>query len=81
MKKIKAFFSIKESYRFEVFDLTSLITVFNVAFILMRFWWAPILGIVNCAICMVLNVRSNAHINAYVTQLALIILNIYFLTL
>lgn len=82
MKGIKEFFSITEKeYKFEIWDLTSLITVLNVAFILMGFWWAPILGIVNCIICIIMNVINRVHINNYITQIALIILNIYFLTL
>lgn len=79
---IKDFFCIKEdSYRFEIFDLMALITVLNVSFILMGFWWAPLLGITNCAIGIVLNIRGRCHINTYITQIALIVLNCYFLTL
>lgn len=82
MEMIKKFFGIKEeNYRFEIWDLTSVVTVLNVVFVLMGFWWAPILGIANCIICTVLNVKNNAHINAHVTQIALVVLNIYFLTL
>lgn len=82
MRKIKEFFSIKEDkYTFEIWDLTSIITVLNVALILMGFWWAPILGIVNCIICLIMNVINKVHINNYITQIALVILNIYFLTL
>ena len=79
---MKKFFDIKEEeYRFEIWDLTALITIFNVAFVLMGFWWAPILGLVNCTICLIANVKNHTHINNYVTQVALIILNCYFLTL
>lgn len=79
---MKNFFSIKEEkYVFEMADLTTLITILNVSFILIGFWWAPILGILNCGICIVLNILSNAHINMYITQIALVVLNIYFLTL
>ena len=79
---MKKFFDIKEEeYRFEIWDLTALITIFNVAFVLMGFWWAPILGLANCTICLIANVKNHAHINNYVTQIALIILNCYFLTL
>ena len=79
---MKDFFNIKENnYRFEIYDLTALVTIFNVAFVLMGFWWAPILGLVNCTICLIANVKNHAHINNYVTQIALIILNCYFLTL
>ena len=82
MLMLKEFFSIKEnSYKFEMTDLTTLVTILNVAFILMGFWWAPILGIVNCGICIVLNILNHVHINIYVTQIALVVLNVYFLTL
>lgn len=79
---MREFFRIEEKgYRFEVWDLTALITILNVTFVLMGFWWAPILGLVNCAICLVVNVINRVHINNYVTQIALVVLNIYFLTL
>ena len=79
---MKKFFNItKDKYEFEMADLTTLITILNVAFILMGFWWAPILGIANCVICIGLNIVNHMHINMYITQVALIILNAYFLTL
>ena len=79
---MREFFSIEEKeYKFEIWDLTALITILNVAFILMGFWWAPILGLANCAICLVMNVINKVHINNYITQVALIVLNIYFLTM
>lgn len=79
---MKEFFGIKENtYKFEMADLTTIVTILNVAFILMGFWWAPILGIVNCVVCIALNIIDHAHINMYVTQIALVILNVYFLTL
>ena len=79
---MKKFFEIKTGrYEFEMSDLTTLITILNVVFILMGFWWAPILGIINCSICIVLNIINHMHINMYITQIALIILNIYFLTM
>ena len=81
-KRVKEFFSIKETeYKFEMYDLTSLITILNVAFVLMGFWWAPILGLVNCGMCEVLNVINKQHINAHITQVALVVLNAYFFTL
>lgn len=79
---MKKFFDItSENYEFEIYDLTALITILNVSFILLGFWWAPILGIVNCLICLMANIRNHAHINNYITQIALIVLNCYFLTL
>ena len=80
--KVKEFFNITDKeYKFEMYDLTTLITVLNVAFIIMGFWWAPILGIANCVVFIVLNIINKVHINSYITQIALIILNVYFLTL
>lgn len=81
MQTIKKFFSITESFRFEIFDLTALITILNVALIILGFWWAPILRLVNCFIITILNVKQHAHINAHLTQIALVILNIFFLTM
>lgn len=82
MNRIKNFFSIKEDkYTFEIFDLTALITVLNVALILMGYWWAPICGLINCVIIMVISGHNRLHINTYITQVALIILNVYFLNM
>ena len=79
---MRDFFSIKEEYyRFEIYDLTAILTILNVVFVLMGYWWAPIFGLVNCTICLTVNVVNRLHINAYLTQVALIILNFYFLTL
>ena len=79
---MRDFFNIKEDYyKFEIYDLTAILTILNVVFVLMGYWWAPIFGLVNCVICLTINVINKLHINAYLTQVALIILNIYFLTL
>ena len=56
---MKKFFDIKEDYRFEIWDLTALVTIFNVAFVLMGFWWAPILGLVNCTICLIAKIKKS----------------------
>ena len=49
---MKEFFSITEDkYIFEIWDITTLITVLNVAFVLMGYSWAPLLGIANCILC------------------------------
>lgn len=79
---MKEFFSITEkTYKPEWADLSALLTILNVIFILLGYWWAPIIGIINCVINIVLAVISRAHINIYALNLALVILNIYFLTL
>lgn len=78
---MREFFGITEKFRFEIADLTTVVTILNVALILAGYWWAPVLGIANCIVCLALNVKNHAHINMYVTQVALIVLNVYFLTL
>ena len=79
---MKKFFGINaEKYEFEIWDITTIITILNVAFIVMGFSWAPILGLVNCGICIFLNIKNHNHINSYITQVALVVLNVYFLTM
>ena len=79
---MRKFFGINENkYKFEIWDLTSLITVLNVTFIVMGMWWAPILELVNCTTCIILNIINHNHVNAYITQIALIVLNTYFLSM
>ena len=78
---MKKFFDIKESYKFEMMDMFTILTILNVAFILMGFWWAPIIGLVNCGINIINNIIHRYHINSYIMQIALIVLNLYFLTL
>lgn len=78
---IKKFFSIEKTYTFEISDITTIITILNVAFVIMGAQWAPLLGLVNCIIFFVLNFKNRAHINAWLTQIMLVVLNIYFLTL
>lgn len=78
---LKKFFGIEKSYQFEILDLLSLFTVLNVALVLAGWRFAPMFGLLNCTISMILNIKGRAHINAYIMQIALLVLNIYFLTL
>ena len=78
---MKKFFGIETKYMFEANDLVALFTIANVALIIMGFWWAPIIGLVNCLIGIGLNIKNRVHINLYIMQVAFIVLNIYFLTL
>lgn len=78
---MKEFFGITESFRFEWNDVVAFITLLNVTLVLLGFSWAPILGIANGVLSLALNAKYRAHINLYVMQLAIIILNIYFLSL
>jgi hypothetical protein len=77
---VKDFFSItKEKYCFEWCDFTTILTIANVALIICGWRFAPLIGIFNSIFCIGLSISGRAHINAYVTQLALIILNVYFM--
>lgn len=79
---IKNFFSITaNTYKYEPMDLFTILTVTNVTLVLLGIHWAPALGILNSICAIVQNVKTKAHINGYVMQIALIILNTYFLTL
>lgn len=81
MNKLKKFFGITEAFRLEWADLSAALTTANVALVLLGFWWAPLIGLLNCGINILLSLLNRGHINAYVMNLALIALNIYFLTL
>lgn len=80
---MKKFFGIeKNHYVFEIADLFTLITILNVTLVLCGLWFAPIIGIINCVLCILNNIRvKGVHINSYVTSISFIVLNIYFLTL
>lgn len=82
MNIIKSFFGIeKVNYCFEYMDISALLTVFNVVFVLLGYWWAPFFGLVNCIVSIVIAFSHKTHINFYIIQISLIVLNIYFLTL
>jgi hypothetical protein len=78
---MKKFFGIETKYTFEANDIVALITIANVVLIIMGFWWAPMVGLVNCVVGIGLNIKNRVHINLYIMQVAFIVLNIYFLTL
>lgn len=78
---MKKFFGIEKKYSFEINDLVALVTIANVVLIIAGFWWAPILGLVNCGIGIIVNIINRVHINLYIMQIAFIVLNIYFLTM
>jgi hypothetical protein len=77
---MREFFDIQaQKYVFEWNDVSALLTVLNVVFIIAGCWWAPILGLMNALFTILLNCRHKAHLNLYIIQIALIILNVYFL--
>lgn len=66
-------------YIFEWNDVSTVLTILNVTLIICGFWFAPIFGLLNCGLGLTLNIKDKAHANLYLTQAALIALNIYFL--
>lgn len=79
---MKEFFGITEKqYKFEMMDVNTLLTVINVTLVLMGIPWAPYVGIMNCGLSIIIAARGITHINFYIIQFALVVLNCYFLTL
>lgn len=79
---MKAFFGIETNkYIFEWSDITTALTILNVMLVLAGFTQAPWVGIINCLLGLALNIKFRTHINMYIMQIALIVLNFYFLTL
>lgn len=66
-------------YIFERMDLTALFTVLNLIAI-MAFDKGPYIGIPVNIIGLIWDLRQKCHINQIVMRLALIVMNIYFLT-
>ena len=79
---MRKFFGIESNkYVFEWADVTTGLTILNVVLVLVGIAWAPVIGIVNSILGLILNIRFKTHLNMYVMQLALIVLNVYFLNL
>lgn len=79
---MRKFFGIEsDKYVFEWGDVTTGLTILNVVLVLVGIAWAPVIGIVNSILGLILNIKFKTHLNMYVMQLALIVLNVYFLNL
>lgn len=77
---MKQFFNISQSkYQFNIFDVTALFTVLNVIGLICGIYYAPIVGIVNCIINIVFTIKKHGYVNNYITQIALLVLNFFFL--
>ena len=80
MRGLKEFFGIEGRFRFEWGDLTALLTLLNVGCLISWFWWAPLIGLANCLLSLALfALNKGTHVNLWVMQGALIVLNIFFL--
>lgn len=65
----------------EWMDISTLLTIVNVVLVIAGWHYAPLFGLVNAGAGLVVAKRAAAHINTYLMNTALIILNIYFLNL
>lgn len=80
IKRVREFFGIESNkIRVEWMDIATILTVINVALIIAGFWWAPIVGIINATANIIIMIIKKGHINGYIMQAALLIMNIYFL--
>lgn len=66
-------------YKFEIGDIFAVLTILSVTFIIMGYWWAPLLSLINCIGNLIYGYKNKLHINFFCIQLALIVLNTYFL--
>lgn len=68
-----------KKYEFDFSDITTLISVIAVILTICGFWWATIIFIINCIVCLVYTLLYIRRINLIILQFALLALNIYFL--
>lgn len=77
---MKKMFGIESNhYKFEWQDISTALTVINVALIFCGFPWAPLVGILNASMNLILSVKRPTHVNLYVMNFALLAMNLYFL--
>ena len=81
MERVKQFFKIEESFRWEYNDLRALITVVNVALIMIFGLSIAWFGLAVAVIGTIKDLKIDRHINGLVMHLASVALNIYFLIL
>lgn len=81
MTRVKQFFKIEEPFRWEYNDLRALITVVNVALIMIFGLSIAWFGLAVAVIGTIKDLKVDRHINGLVMHLASVALNIYFLIL
>ena len=81
MERVKQFFKIEEPFRWEYNDLRALITVVNVALIMIFGLSIAWFGLAVAVIGTIKDLKIDRHINGLVMHLASVALNIYFLIL
>ena len=66
-------------YKFEIGDVSAVITLLNVILIICGIPWAGYVGLTNNCLNVISNLNKRTHINFFITQLALIGMNLYFI--
>ena len=81
MQKIKDFFRIETSYKFEMNDIRAVIQIINVVLIMIFGLSVSWFGLALAAFGLIKDFTTDRHINSIAMHTASAILNIYFLTL
>lgn len=81
MKKMKRFFNIETTYKFEMNDLRALIQVVNVGLIMMFGLSVSWFGLALAVFGLVKDFTTDRHLNSIVMHLAGAVLNLYFLNI
>ena len=81
MQRIKNFFRIETSYKFEMNDLRAIIQIINVILIMIFGLSVSWFGLALAAFGLIKDFTTDRHINSIAMHTASAVLNIYFLTL
>ena len=81
MEKVKRFFNIETTYKFEMNDLRALIQVVNVGLIMMFGLSVSWFGLALAVFGLIKDFTTDRHLNSIVMHLAGAVLNLYFLNI
>lgn len=81
MKRIKDFFNIETTYKFEMNDLRAVIQVLNVALIMIFGLSVSWFGLALAVFGLIKDFTTDRHINSIVMHIAGAVLNLYFLNI
>ena len=81
MTRVKEFFRIEESYKFEYNDLRCAITVINVILIMIFGLSIAWFGLAVALVGVIKDLKVDRHINGLIMHLSSVALNVYFLIL
>lgn len=81
MKRIKNFFNIETTYKFEMNDLRAVIQILNVALIMIFGLSVSWFGLALAIFGLIKDFTTDRHINSIVMHIAGAVLNLYFLNI